>query len=155
MSASKAKASRFTRHKTRYRGITYRLRADGARQYAVYFKARYIAIEGGEQDALAKQAELRGKAARGERVITRTKATFAEVAEQWLESKRKLRKGTREGYRDALDRILIPRFGTMKLAAMTPDHIAALIRELEERELSGSMIENYLLPMTGTMKFAM
>ena len=48
MSASKTRASRFTRHGPRYRGITYRLHADGSRQYAIYFRGRYLAVEGGE-----------------------------------------------------------------------------------------------------------
>ena len=110
---NKAKAQesdRFKRHKTRYRGITYRLRVDESRVYSVYFKGRYRNVEGGEREALALQAELRGKVARGERVIP-TKVQFAEVAEQWFESKRKLRPWTRKGYRDFLDRILLPRFG--------------------------------------------
>ena len=93
MSTSKASAGpadRFKRHKTRHRGITYRLRADGSRVYSVYCKGRYVQVEGGEREALALQAELRGKIARGQQVSP-TKVTFAEVAEQWLESKRQLR----------------------------------------------------------------
>src|SRR5579862_9238317 len=66
------------RHTTLYRGLSYRARADGSRRYSVYFRGRYIGVDGGEQDALAKQAELRGKAARGERVVTPTMVTFAE-----------------------------------------------------------------------------
>ena len=153
MSASKANASRFTRHGTRYRGITYRLRTDGSRQYAIYFRGRYMPVEGGEQEAIAKQAELRGKACRGEGVVP-SKATFSEVAEQWYESKRKLRPWTRKSYRDALDRILIPRFGSMKLAAITPELVASLIRELEGKGLASSTIGNYVLPLSGTMAFA-
>jgi hypothetical protein len=56
MSTSKASAGpadRFKRHKTRHRGITYRLRADGGRVYSVYVKGGYIQVEGGEREALA------------------------------------------------------------------------------------------------------
>jgi integrase len=82
------------------------------------------------------------------------------VAEQWLESKRHLRPWTRKNYRAALDLVLIPHFGSMKLAAITPEHVAALIRDLERegpsgKPLSSSMIENYLRPLSGTMAFAM
>jgi integrase len=144
---------------TRFRGISYRPRADGSRQYTIFFKGRYIAVDGGEQDALAKQAELRGKAARGERPVTSTRATFGEVAEQWFASKRHLRPWTRKNYRAALDLVLIPRFGSMRLTAITTEHIAKLIRDLERegpsgRPLSSSMIDGYLRPLNGTMAFA-
>ena len=148
------------RRPTRYRGITYRQRADGSRHYAVFFQGRYVGITGGEQDAVAKQAELRGKAARGELAVTPAKVSFAEVAEQWLESKRHLRPWTRKNYRAALDNVLLPRFGSMKLSAITTDHIARLIRDLERKgpkgkPLSSSMIDSYLRPLSGTMAFAM
>lgn len=42
------------RHNTRYRGISYRERADGTRASSVYFKGRYIGVDGGEKEALAK-----------------------------------------------------------------------------------------------------
>jgi len=144
---------------TRHRGISYRPRADGSRAYAVYFRGRYIGVEGGEQEALAKQAELRGKAARGEKPITPTKVTFGEFAEEWLESKRHLRPWTRKNYRAALDNVLIPRFGHLRLPAISPEHVAKLIRELERegpggKPLSASMINAYLRPLTGTLAFA-
>jgi integrase len=167
VSASKASSSRFTRHKTRYRGITYRVLADGSRSYSVYFRGSFVLVEGGEQEAINKQAELRGKAARGEAPILPSRIYFGEVAEQWFESKHRLRAWTRKGYRDALDRVLLPRFGTMKLASITAEHVATLIRDLEReglhaidparkpRPLSRSTIENYVLPLSGTMSFAM
>jgi integrase len=150
----------YLRVPTRHRGISYRPRADGSRQYTVCFQGRYIGVEGGEREALAKQAELRGKAARGERPVASTRATFGEVAEQWLASKRHLRPWTRKNYRAALDLVLIPRFGPMRLTAITPEHIARLIRELERegpsgKPLSSSMIDGYLRPLNGTMTFAL
>jgi len=68
------------RRKTRYRGISYRERKDGTRTYSIYWRGNYTAVEGGENEALAKQAELRGKAARGEQVVVPTKLTFAVAA---------------------------------------------------------------------------
>jgi integrase len=76
------------------------------------------------------------------------------VAEQWFESKRKLRRWTRKNCRDALDRILLPRFANKSIAGIRADDVAGLIRELEAEGLSGKTIENYLLPLYGTMKFA-
>src|SRR6266550_11930 len=99
MAKPKATGDPTRRQPTRYRGISYRERSVGTRTYSVYFKGRYVGIEGGEKDALAKQAELRAKAARGETPVVPTKLTFAQVAEQWYESKHRLRPYTRLNYR--------------------------------------------------------
>ena len=108
---------------------------------------------GGEREALGLQAELRGKAARGER-IRPSKATFAEVAEDWFASKRKLRPWTRTSYRDSLERILLPRFKDTKIGAVGIDDVARLIRELEAKGLATSTIESHLVPLSGTFSFA-
>jgi integrase len=123
------------------------------RTYYVYAGGRHVAVDGGEKEALSKQAELRGRVARGERVAT-SGAKFGVVADQWYASKRKLRDRSRANYRAALDNVLIPRFGHLRLAAITPDAVAALIRELEAKGLAGSTIQNTLKPLTGTFKFA-
>jgi integrase len=145
----------FRRHPTRHRGIVYRLRGGGARTYYAHASGKYVAAGSTEKEALAKQAELRGKAARGERVIVATKATFDEVAEQWYESKHRLRRRTRENYRSSLDNILVPRFGKKKIGAVTVDHIAALVRDLEKGGAAPSTINNHLLPLQGTLAFAL
>src|SRR5512133_1509057 len=90
----------FKRYRTRHRGVTYRARADGSRRYFVYARGKQHPVEGGEREAMARQAELRGKVARGEK-ITSTNLRFQEVAEQWFESKRRLRPWTRKLYRAA------------------------------------------------------
>ena len=154
MSTSKATPGPYKRIKTRHRGITYRLRADGSRTYYVYAAGRFIAVDGGEKQALAKQAELRGRVARGERVASKP-VKFKQAAEEWFESKRHLRLWTRRSYRSALDRVLLPRFGHLKLGQITPDHLAKLIRELEQQGLSASYIEELLKPLGGTFKYAM
>src|SRR5579862_68705 len=156
MSASKASAGpgdRFKRRPSRHRGISYRLRADGSRAYSVYIKGSYRPVVGGEREALALQAELRGRAARGER-IRPSNATFAELAEEWFASKRKLRPWTRKSYRDSLERILYPSFKERKIGAIGADDVARLIRELEAKGLSASTIENHLVPLSGTFSFA-
>jgi hypothetical protein len=146
--------------------VSYRERADGSRSYSVFFQGRYLPAGTSEKEALAKQADLRGREARGERIIVPTKITFAETAEQWYASKHRLRAWTKRAYRDALDNVLIPRFGSWKLAAIDADSIARLIRDLEReglhavdperpvRPLSASSIENYLKPLSGTLGLA-
>jgi integrase len=120
----------------------------------VYAGGRFIAVDGGEKQALAKQAELRSRLARGERVAPRA-VRLREAAEDWFESKRHLRPWTRKSYRSALDRILLPRFGHLKLGQITPEMLAKLIRELEQQGLSASYIEELLKPLGGTFKYAM
>jgi integrase len=132
----------------------YRLRADGSRTYYVYAGGRFLAVDGGEKQALAKQAELRSRVARGERVAPRA-VRFREAAEDWFESKRHLRPWTKKSYRSALGRVLLPRFGHLKLGQITPEMLAKLIRELEQQGLSASYIEELLKPLGGTFKYAM
>ena len=91
----------YKRNKTRHPGVTYRLKADGTRTYAVYSGGRFITVQGGEKEALALQGDLRRKRHRGEHVPAPSKLTFAEVAEQWFASKHKLRAWTRKNYREA------------------------------------------------------
>jgi integrase len=154
MSTSKATPGPHKRIKTRHRGITYRLRADGSRTYYVYAGGRFIAVDGGEKQALAKQAELRGRQARGERVAPKP-VKFKQAAEEWFESKRHLRSWTRRNYRSALDRVLLPAFGHVKLGQITPEHVAKLIRRLEQEGKAPAYIDNLLKPLAGTFKYAM
>ena len=74
MSTTQANADPFKRHRTGHRGVVYRFRSDGSRSYYVYATGRFTQIEGGEEDALARRAELRGKAVH----------PFSELAEEWL-----------------------------------------------------------------------
>jgi integrase len=108
-------------------------------------------IEFAHPTALAKQAELRGKVARGETPVAPTKATFAE---QWYDSKHRLRPYTRLNYRATIDRVLIPRFGAMKLSAITPEQVASLIRDLELSGLSPATITDCTKPLSGTLAYA-
>jgi integrase len=164
---------RHARQKTRYPGITFRDRADGSRRYEYFDKSLrklgqspYVPVEGGEAEALAAQATMRTRRAKGEKTAVDRKVTFATLAEQWLSSKRHLGAWTKRGYRDALDNILLPRFGEWKIASIDADAIATLIRGLEaeglrhvdatrpRKPLSASSITNYLKPLSGTLALA-
>ncbi len=142
---------------TRHRGITYRVHRDGTtRTYAVYWRGRYVRVEGGEAEARLKQAELRAADARGERVVSlrpAARVTFAALSEEWMAGKR-LRPYTKRAYQDALDRILIPEFGTREVAGITRADVRSLVRQLEDRGLASSTVTSYLLPLSGTMEEA-
>jgi integrase len=141
---------------TRNRGISYRVLRDGSRSYSIYWRGSYVKVEGGEQDAVIKQAELRQADARGERTVSlrpAASATFGALVAEWMAGKR-LRPYTKRAYQDALDRILIPRFGSTEVAAITRAQVRQLIRDLEGRGLASSTIESYLLPLSGTLSEA-
>lgn len=53
---------------------------------------------------------------------------------------RDLRPRTDECYRNAVDTHLVPRFGNRRLDAITPDDLAALVRDMRATGLSGSTI---------------
>src|SRR5581483_5220300 len=156
------------RHKTRHPGITYRIKADGrSRSYFVLVGTKQVLVGSTESEALAKQAEVRGQKARGERIVVNDKTTFAQLAEEWYASKaRVLRPRTASYYRQALDLVLIPRFGKWRLAAIDAEAIAGFSRALEDeglhavepkrpvRPLGRSSIENYLKPLQGVLKLA-
>lgn len=153
----------FKRHKTRYRGITYRELADGSRTYLVYNLHKQLAVQGGEKEAVEYQAALRSSTA----PVTITGTKFKVLAELWYEQKvERLRPRTTDYYRSGLDLVLIPRFGKLRVDAIDVDKIAKLVRDLEReglhaidpkrpiRPLGRSSIENYLKPLQGIMKLA-
>jgi integrase len=140
------------RYPTRHRGITYRVRANGSRLYSIFHQGRYVKAGATLEEALTKQAQLRQ--ARGQAPSLRPKS-FEEIAEAWLASKTRINETTRQDYRDALDRLLIPRFGKRRIQEISADEIAELIRERELEGRSASTIRNTVLkPLSGIFKYA-
>ena len=117
-------------------------RASGA--YEVGFrdvsgKQRWRTIHGGITAARAVRDELLAQRGRGERAEARTRLRFAEAAQEWLEGPvRDLRPRTDECYRNAINTHLVPRFGMRRLDGISPDDLAALVRELRDAGLSDS-----------------
>jgi integrase len=155
------------RWSTRYVGVRYRLNRTLDRTYFVYWKGQFVPAGHTIEEALAKQGELRKSAARGEKPILPTKTTFDELAEKWWAQKApRLRRKTQVNYRSALDLVLLPRFGSWRIAAIDADAISALIHDLQAsglhvidktrkpRPLGRSSVENYLKPLQGTLKLA-
>ena len=116
-------------------------------------QGRHHPVAGGEAEALTLQADLRGKQARGIRVKV-SKVKFAALAQEWLDSKSKLRARTRTDYQADLDNVVLPRFGHLKPTQISADAVAALIRQLEQSGLGGARIQNILKPLNGTLKLA-
>jgi integrase len=145
----------YKRWPSRYPGISYRARADGSRTYYVARGSRHLRVDGGEQEALLVQADLRSKKGRGLRV-TPLPVTFAELAARWFERNApRWRRSTKRGYRIALETHLLPVFGSMQLSAITTDVIAAFIAERLGTGASDGYVASNLRPLSGVFKLAL
>jgi integrase len=68
--------------------------------------------------------------------------TFEQFAGNWLVGRRKIRGSTESGYGSLIKRQLIPRVGSVFLAALKLDHIEAVVSGMLEDELSSKTIHN-------------
>jgi integrase len=154
-STSKRPWDPYTRHKTRYPGITYREKEDGGRTYYVTNGSRHLKVDGGEQEALLVQAELRSKKARGLRV-TPLPTTFRQAAETWFERGCvRWASSTQEGYRTSLDLHILPVLGDLPIATVTTDTIAAFVTDRRAAGAKESYIEQNFRPLNGVFKLAL
>jgi integrase len=104
-------------------------------------KQRWRKVEGGITAARAVRDELLARRGRGERVEPKTRLRLADAATAWLDGPvRDLRPRTDESYRNAVNTHLLPRFGDRRLDAITPDDLAALVRDMRAKGLSESTI---------------
>lgn len=145
----------YKRWPTRYPGISYRERCDGSRTYYVANGSRHLRVDGGEQEALLVQADLRSKRARGLRV-TPLPTTFRTVAEAWFtRGCARWRLSTQKGYRTALDKHILPVFGTVPVGTITTDGIATFIAMRIASGAAESYVAANLRPLNGALKLAL
>ena len=94
-------------------------------------KQRWRTVDGGITAARALRDQLIAQRNRREPAPDNVRLRFADAADQWLTGPvTDLRQTTRDCYRNAVDNHLRARFGTRRLDAVTPDDLAALVREL-------------------------
>lgn len=104
-------------------------------------KQRWRTVQGGITAARALRDELLARRGRGEAVHAKTRLRFGETASVWLDGPvGDLRPRTDECYRNAVNTHLLPRFGTHRLDAISPDDLADLVRQMREERLSESTI---------------
>lgn len=104
-------------------------------------KQRWRTVEGRITAARAIRDELLARRGRGERVEPKTRLRLADAATAWLDGPvRDLRPRTDESYRNAVNTHLLPRFGDRRLDGITPEDLAALVRDMRGKELSESTI---------------
>ncbi len=150
----------YKRVATQTPGITYRERRDGTRKYSVRHGSSWVPVHGGLAEARAVKADLDLRKAKGQRVVVPPKKTFGEANAEWFEfAKRKLRPGTVKDYQNVIDKYLIPRFGTMRLAAIDAETIVLFIQDLQdgklsEKKISESRIANICKPLSATLGYA-
>ena len=119
-------------------------RASGV--YEVGFKdgagrQRWRTVDGGITAARAARDELLVRRSRGERVASNARLRFGDAAAQWLAGPVvDLRATTQACYRNAVKQHLMRRFATHRLDMISPDDVAALVRELRRGGLAESTI---------------
>jgi integrase len=139
------------------RGIYYRETHAGRRYEVTYTdsdgRQRWQVVGGGLKEARTERANIVSKLGRGERVAP-TRATFRDVATAWLEAQTHLRPRTHEAYSWALDRYLLPRFGSRPIAKLDTQDVADLIAAMHKDGKAGWTIRGVLTPLSGIFAFA-
>lgn len=138
------------RVKTRHRGIYLR-----DFRYVVWYsdsdgKGRTVTLPEGstERDALERQAELRTRKAKGQRVVA-SKVRFSEYADRWLElTSPRLKPASIRTYRWALERHLKPAFGRRLLRDVSADDVAHLVSKLQKSGMKGWSAHGVLTPLS-------
>ncbi|HET6683286.1 MAG TPA: tyrosine-type recombinase/integrase [Gaiella sp.] len=93
-------------------------------------------IAGSLDDALAAQAELKGKRRRGERIVAaKDSPTVEEYATAWLERKRNLAPGTRASYEGHLRNHVVRVLGPVRVSKLTDEDVLALLADSKVRKL--------------------
>jgi integrase len=94
-------------------------------------KQRWRTVDGGITAARALRDQFVAQRNRRELAPDNARLRFGDAADLWLAGPvADLRQTTRDCYRNAVDNHLRARFGTRRLDAVTPDDLAALVRNL-------------------------
>jgi integrase len=118
-------------------------------------RQRWRTVDGGILAARKLRDDLSARRARGESIAPRPKLHFGSAADAWLEGPVvDLRDTTQAKYRCIVNEHLRPRFEARQLDALTPDHLAALVRELRVEGKSEATIAVALAVVGRIYKFA-
>jgi integrase len=116
---------------------------------------RWRTVDGGIMAARKLRDKLLARRGRGDTVAPDSRLRFGEAADLWLKGPvLDLRESTQAGYRNAVEQHLRPHYGQRRLDSVTPDDLAALVRELRALGRSEATIA-VALGVTGRIyKFA-
>lgn len=153
------------RHKTQHPGIYYRNGSDDPegwpRRYIVWFEdtAGVGRTETQPQGsnlkaALARQAELRGKKSRGERIIV-SNVTLGAFADEWLEEQKPLLAvKTHRNYTWAVENYIKKELGRRRLSEISVDDVANLVTKMKREGKKAWTIRGVLTPFSRILRTA-
>ena len=102
---------------------------------------RWRTVDGGILAARKLRDDLLARRGRGERVAPDPRLRFGKAATEWLAGPvTDLRQTTQYGYRNAVERHLLPRWASSRLDAIGPDDVAAMVRDLRATGMAESSI---------------
>jgi integrase len=134
------------------RGIYWRQFAKG--KSWGYYHAGKIHAAASREAAIEAKAEAQLRKSKG-LPEPDTRVTIATLAEEIREQKRrKLRGSSFDSFERALDKVLLPEIGHLRVLQVGPDRIARLVRDLKRRGLQPSTIRRYLSPLGPIFKLA-
>ena len=137
----------------RAKGVYWRKLASGAKAWSHYSDGKRLA-------AASRQDAIDGKAKAGLRKSAGlpapdTRVLIRDLAEEVRKTKqRKLRRSSFEVFERALDKIILPEIGHLKVTQVGADRVARLVRDLEGRGLQPASIRRYLSPLGPIFKLA-
>ena len=107
-----------------------------------------------KRDAELYLATVEVSKARGEWVDpTRSRVVLKTVCEEWYRAQLQIKPTTRSGYRFALDKHVLPRWGMTPLVDVAHGDVQTWVGELS-KSLGPSMVRQIYLVLSGAMKFA-
>jgi integrase len=142
---------RHTFQKTRHRGLSYRVQANGSRRYYGYLPGRgRVQLRATvEREAVAEYGRLRGK---GEAVVIDSKKRLSIVAAEFFDAESGRKRG--KEFRRNFEREVEPVLGHRRIGSITAQDLIDLDKALLGRGLSESSAANYMKPLRRIMEFA-
>jgi integrase len=116
---------------------------------------RWRTVDGGIMAARKLRDDLLARRGRGETMAPDYRLRFGEAADLWLAGPVvDLRATTQAGYRSAVERHLLRRFGNRRVDSITADDLAALVRDMRQQGKSEATIAAVLGAVGRIYKFA-
>jgi integrase len=142
---------RHTYFKTRHRGLSYRVQANGSRRYYGYLPGRgRVQLQStAEREAVAEYGRLRGK---GEAAVIDSKKRLSVVAAEFFDADSGRKRG--KDFRRNFEREVEPVLGHRRIGSISAQDLIDLDKAVLGRGLSESSVANYMKPLRRIMEFA-
>lgn len=118
-------------------------------------RQRWQTVDGGITAARAVRDDLLTRRRGGERTAPNRRLRFAETAQSWFDGPvADLRETTQAGYRNALERHLLPRFAATRMDAIDADMAVRAIRDMRTDGLSEATVDRALAVLGQVFRYA-